>query len=166
MKRALYFITLCWILPYAAMYGQDFQPLTLTAIDGKRVSLQEMVSNGPTLVTFWALWCEPCKLELRHLQSLYEKYKDEQFSILAVNQDNQKSIAKVSSFISSHEYTFTVVTDPNGEVAQTYNVRNIPFGILYDRNGIAVYTSIGYKPGDERELEAQVQKLIRRNDAD
>jgi len=164
--KTISFIALCWIIACTDIYGQDFEPLTVTTIDGNRVSMQDMVSKGPTLVTFWALWCEPCKQELRHLQTLYEKYREKKFTILAVNQDNQKSVAKVSSFISSHEYTFTVVTDPNGEIAQMFNVKNIPFGILYDRNGKAVYTSIGYKPGDERELDVQIQKLMGSRDAD
>ena len=144
----------------SSLYAQEHQNLTVQTLNGDDVAVESLIQQGPVLVNFWALWCEPCKLEMRTLQSLYEKYKDRNFSILAINQDNQKSVSKVSSFIASLEYSFYVSTDPNGEVAQQFNVQNIPFSLLFDKNGKVVYKAIGYKPGDEKKLEAALEKIL------
>ena len=140
--------------------AQEHNNLSVETIDGEDILLVELIQQGPVLVNFWALWCEPCKLEMKQLESLYQKYKEKNFSILAINQDNQKSIVKVSSYISSQEFSFHVATDPDGEIAQRFNVQNIPFSILFDNNGNIVYKTIGYKPGDELPLEKAIEKLL------
>ena len=166
MKPDIKFLAVWIAVLCTGLSAQNIQSVTVRSLSGDDVELSKMVSRGPTLVSFWALWCEPCKLELRQLQSMYEKYKDRNFSILAVNQDNQRSISKVSSYIAAHGYTYSIATDPDNEVAQMFNVQNIPFSILYDTNGNAVYKTIGYKPGDEHTLEEHLQKLLMKKDAD
>lgn len=143
-----------------SLSGHDYRSLIVELITGEEISIAELTVRGPVLINFWALWCEPCKLEMKQLQSLYEKYNDRNFSIVAVNQDNQKSIAKVSSYLASQRFSFHVVTDPDGEIAQRFNVQNIPFSILIDTSGKVVYTSLGYKPGDEQKLEQAIVESI------
>lgn len=141
-------------------FSQDHQNLVVRTIDSDEVSLEELISKGPVLVNFWALWCEPCKIEMKQLQSIYDRYKEKGFSILAINQDNQKSVSKVSSFISSQGYSFFVATDEDGEVAQQFNVQSIPLSLLFDGNGKIVYKALGYKPGDEKKIEEALEKLF------
>ena len=153
----LFFFLLC--LPSIAV-SQDHQNLVVQTIDGDDLSLEELVSKGPVLVNFWALWCEPCKIEMKQLQSIYDRYNEKGFSILAINQDNQKSIGKVSSYISSQKYSFFVALDPDGEIAQQFNVQSIPLSLLFNSSGRIVYKALGYKPGDEKKIEEELQKLF------
>lgn len=145
---------------FSILSSQEHQNLVVQTITGDNVSLQELISKGPVLVSFWALWCEPCKIELKQLQTIYDRFADKGFSILAINQDNQKSISKVSSYISSQEYSYFISTDPDGEVAQQFNVQSIPLSLLFDKNGTVVYKSLGYKPGDEKKIEGVLEKLF------
>ncbi len=141
-------------------FSQDHQNLVVQTINGEDMSLEALTERGPVLLNFWALWCEPCKIEMKQLQSLYERYQSKGFSILAVNQDNQKSIAKVASYVSSQQYTFHISTDSDGDVAQRFNVQSIPLSLLFDTNGTIVYKALGYKPGDERKIEEALEKLF------
>ncbi len=145
---------------FSILSSQDHQNLVVQTIAGDEVSLQKLISRGPVLVSFWALWCEPCKIEMKQLQSIYDRFSDKGFSILAINQDNQKSISKVSSYISSQEYSFYVATDPDGEVAQQFNVQSVPLSVLFDKNGTVVYKALGYKPGDEKKIEEVLEKIF------
>lgn len=141
-------------------FAQEHQNLVVRTIDGDEVAIEVLLEQGPVLVNFWALWCEPCKVEMKQFQSIYDTYKGRGFSILAVNQDNQKSTAKVSSYISSNEFTFLVSTDPQGEAAQQFNVQSYPTSLLFDKNGTVVYKAIGYKPGDEKKIIDALEKLF------
>ncbi len=152
------------IVIFSILSSQEHQNIVVQTISGEEVSLQELISRGPVLVNFWALWCEPCKIEMKQLQSLYDRYSEKGFSILAINQDNQKSISKVSSYISSQEYSFYISTDPDGELAQQFNVQSIPLSILFDTNGIIVYKALGYKPGDEKKIEEALENIYKIND--
>jgi peroxiredoxin len=142
------------------LFAQEHQNLVVQTIDGEEVAIEVLLERGPVLVNFWALWCEPCKVEMKQFQSIYDTYKERGFSILAVNQDNQKSVAKVSSYISSNNFSFLVSTDPQGEVAQQFNVQSYPTSLLFDKKGTVVYKAIGYKPGDEKKIIDALEKLF------
>lgn len=145
---------------FSILSSQEHQNLIVQTIDGSESSLVDLISKGPVLVNFWALWCEPCKIEMKQLQFIYDRYKDRGFSILAINQDNQKSVSKVPSFISSQEYSFFVATDLEGEIAQQFNVQSIPLSLLFNKNGTIVYKALGYKPGDEKKIEEALENIF------
>ncbi len=162
-KRVIRCITILFalvILTAGTSAAQDYRTLSVTSLDGEEIALTELLKTGPVLVNFWALWCEPCKIELKHFQSLYDRYKERGFTILAVNQDNPRSTAKVSSYIASHGFSFPVAADPEGETAQQWNVQSIPLSLLFDTNGTVVYKALGYKPGDEQKIEEALQRLL------
>jgi peroxiredoxin len=143
-----------------AQEGPDFVYQTL---NGESAHLQDLTSRGPTLIAFWATWCTPCKQELRTLQSLYTRYHERGFNVLAVNQDSPRSLAKVRSYVSSQEFSFDVALDPNGQLLQRWNAQNIPFSVLLDEKGTVLYQSLGYLPGDERKLENALQDHLDRS---
>ncbi len=134
--------------------------LNLERLDGTSAKLGEYLRTGPVYITFWALWCEPCKLELRSLKSFAKENEDKPFTILAVNQDSPKSLAKVKAYVRSQSYPFTVILDPNMQVFQAFNGQNLPFSVLIDQSGKVVSTRTGYLPGDEKEIAEEILKLI------
>ncbi len=133
-----------------------------TTIAGDEIVPADIASRGPTLITFWALWCAPCKLEMRELKALHERYSGEGFSIIAVNEDSPRSTAKVRTYVSANGFPFHVVNDPNGQILQQFNVQALPHGFLYDRDGTIAHATVGYKPGDEKMLEDAIRKILGR----
>jgi thiol-disulfide isomerase/thioredoxin len=129
-------------------------------LENKKIVLTEVLKSGPALVNFWALWCKPCRSEMKHLDSIYSKYSNKGFTIIGINQDSPRSLAKVKSFVSSHKIDFPIITDPNQEIFQQFNGQSIPLNILFNKNGEAVYTHVGYLPGDEIELENEIKSLL------
>jgi cytochrome c biogenesis protein CcmG/thiol:disulfide interchange protein DsbE len=140
--------------------GSSTANIILDDLDGSSSNLSDYLRNGAVYMTFWALWCEPCKQELRALKEFAKEHADEPFTILAVNQDSPKSLAKVKAYVRSQGYSFPVVLDPNAQVFQAFNGQNLPFAILMDKTGKVVSTRTGYLPGDEKEIEKDILKLI------
>lgn len=140
--------------------GSSTTNLTLEELDGSTSKVSDYLRSGAVYMTFWALWCEPCKQELRALKAFAKEHADDPFTILAVNQDSPKSIAKVKAYVKSQAYPFPVIIDPNTQVFQAFNGQNLPFSVLLDKSGKVVSTRIGYLPGDEREIEKDILKLI------
>jgi len=141
-------------------YGQSASGVTVSTLDGRELSLDAVARGGPTLVTFWALWCSPCKQELRALQSLQVKYAPKGFTVVAVNQDNSRSIAKVGSYVASQSFTFAVGIDPNGQLLQKFNGQAIPYSVFLDSTATVVHSSIGYLPGDELLIEEKLLSMM------
>lgn len=140
--------------------AQDQINLSVSTIGNKNIEISELYKKGPLLINFWALWCEPCKVEMRVLKNLYKKYKDKGFTILGINQDSPKSVSKVRSYISSQKINFPVVIDPNSQLLQKFNGQSIPYSLLINEEGEIVYKNVGYLPGDEAKLEKEIQKLL------
>jgi cytochrome c biogenesis protein CcmG, thiol:disulfide interchange protein DsbE len=139
------------------LLAQDQIDFNAETLDNKEIQFSDIYTDGVTLVNFWALWCKPCRAEMRHLEAIYEKYNDQGFTIIGINQDSPRSVAKVKAFVSSHNLSFPIVTDANQEIFQQFNGQSIPLTILYNRKGEVIYTHVGYLPGDEIELEEEIK---------
>ena len=161
MKNIFFILSIVILLSTTSiLYGQNNIDFTAETISGDEISFTEINEKGPTLITFWALWCKPCRAELKHLEKIYKKYFSKGFSILAINQDTPRSVAKVKSYVSSHKLSFPVITDLNQELFQMFNGQSIPLSILYDKNGKLISRHIGYLPGDELKLEKEIKTLL------
>ena len=112
------------------------------------------------ILNFWATWCPPCRREMPSMQRLYEKYKDDGFTVIAVNQ--MEDPGHVFAFIGQLDTdpTFPMLFDPDSQVSQTYGVKGLPTTFLIDKRGRIRYRAIGGREFDHPEVEAQIQKLM------
>ena len=157
MKLTLLILILFLFIELPAQNKTNF---TITTLKNKKVELEKLYSKGPVLISFWALWCEPCKEEMRHLNQIYKKYKDNGFTILGINQDSPKSVSKIRAYVASHKIDFPIALDPDFQFLQKMNGQSIPYLLLFDTNGKIVYKNVGYLPGDETKLENEIRKLL------
>jgi peroxiredoxin len=92
------------------------------------------------------------------MQAIYQQYRDEGFTVLAVNM--QEDPATVEAFMQAHDLTFPVLLDTQGEVSGAYHARVLPSSFFIDRQGTirAVYRgplSRGVMDGMVRQLLAE-----------
>lgn len=134
--------------------------ISLSMLDGKRVQLSEFLEKGPVLIDFWATWCVPCKKELPFLNQFHEKYQDQGFTVLTINQDTPRSLGKVKSYIRSNRYSFLVALDPNKQLARLLSAPVLPTTILIKPDRSIVFHHQGYIPGDEKQLEEEIMSVL------
>jgi len=133
---------------------------TLRTTDGKEVGLHAALSRGPVLVSFWALWCVPCLKELPHLDALARETAG-RLTVLAVNEDATRGVARVRPYLQSKRFGLTVPLDTAGDVARKMQVGgSLPFLVLYDSRGAEVYRHVGYHEGDGAKLREKVMALL------
>lgn len=130
-------------------------------LDGKTVNIRDYVGNDKiTVLSFWATWCSPCKRELDAISEVYEDWQAEyDVQLLAVTIDDARSLAKVPALIETKGWQYTILADVKRELQKSLNFQTVPQTFLLDKNGEIVYTHSGYSPGDEYELEEEIQKL-------
>ena len=132
----------------------------LRATDGQEISLHEALAKGPVLVSFWALWCNPCLKELPHLEALSSETAG-RLTVLTVNQDGPRSVARVRPYLRSKGLGLTVLLDTAGDVARKMQIGGaLPFLVLYDARGREVCRNIGYREGNEIVLREKVMALL------
>ncbi len=150
------------LMPLCLMFAQDnkIPDVKLKDLNNKPASLGEYYKDGPILVNFWSLSCEPCKKEMKHLDHLNQKYAEENFRIVSVNIDNTRSMAKVKSYVESKKYSFPVLSDPRSALFRKAGGKVMPFTVLIDSEGSIIKRRMGYNPGDELEIEKDVKEMI------
>jgi thiol-disulfide isomerase/thioredoxin len=108
----------------------------------------------PTLITFWAPWCSPCREELAALDRIQNSTKSP-LQIVAIAVQDRRTHAV--DFIRGHEeYKFLFFTDPDMEretspLASFFGVVGIPVTVLADPQGQIVESWSGYD-GEEAVL--------------
>jgi len=136
--------------------GEPAPSFSLENLNGNRVSLADQ-RGKIVLVDFWATWCGPCLKELPHIQQLHEEYRERGLMVLAISTDSQTE--KVLPFVEKEGYTFPVLY-ADSQVQTAYGVRGIPAVYLIDRQGFLRFQKVGFGPGGEKILIAEVEKLL------
>ncbi len=129
-------------------------------VDGKTYALRDLLAQGPVLVDFWTTWCKPCMMEIPQLQKIYDEFKGRGFTLLGVVSDDQKSAAKIKPTIASKGFKFPNVGDADRRICNLYNVRNYPTSVLIAPDGKIMSYTLGYRPGDEKELREKIAALL------
>ena len=137
--------------------GPDF---TLEDLSGDFVELNQEVGEGPILLSFWATWCKPCIEELDEYKKIYNDYKGKGFKMFAISTDDENTVAKVKPLVKSKGYNFPVLLDTNGDAVRLYYAQSIPYSVILDKNGMIIYSHLGYMKGDEVKVKDIVSSQI------
>lgn len=165
MKKTIFIILLLIILSPVISYSQYYNEIEKDDMNGNQINLSKLLEKGPVMISFWATWCSPCKEEMKKMQPIYEKYKDQGFTYLAISQDNQKSISKVKSFINANKYTFPVLLDLDKKIFQDYTGVGIPYSLIIDKNKKIIAKHLGFITGDEVKIEKEIVDALSGNDS-
>jgi peroxiredoxin len=142
--------------------GETAQDFTGQDLNGNTVRLSDYLGKQAILINFWATFCEPCLAEFPHLRRIYTENKSKGFVVLAVSMDGPETVAQVGRFVQSNGLNFPVLLDEDSQIASIYNPKkSAPLSVLIDKSGKVQHLREGYNPGDEVELEKEVQGLVR-----
>lgn len=140
---------------------QKLPSVNIKTLNGTTFNTQDISNDGkPIILSFWALWCKPCKKEMDAYNENYEEWQEETgVKIVAVSIDDARSTAKVMPFVNGKEWEMEILLDPNGDFKRAMNVNMIPHTFLIDGNGKVVYQHTSYYEGLEEEIYELVQKI-------
>ena len=107
--------------------------VTLTDTRGESHSLRDY-RGQVVLINLWATWCPPCKAEMPTLQAFYDKYRDEGFTIIAINDGDPTE--DVLQFEEDYQLSFPIWLDPKYYATeQAFKTMNLPSSFVIDRAG-------------------------------
>ncbi len=109
-------------------------------------------------VDFWASWCVPCRQSFPWMKQMQQLYEREGLTVVAVNLDRDRADAE--RFLQRYPPAFSVQFDPQGALAEQYQVAGMPTSVLIDRHGVTRFRHIGFRPADRSSYEREVRLLL------
>lgn len=136
-----------------ALLNKPAPEFTLPTLAGESISTKDYRGKKKLVVSFWASWCGPCRMELPELQAFYEKYHAAggTFEVLAISTDDNRHEAE--RYVRNTKLTFPVLWDEHGTAEDAYGVEGIPMLFVIDENGKVVFAQDGYEYGLEFKLK-------------
>ena len=110
------------------------------------------------VVDFWASWCAPCRQALPWLNAMQAKYGEQGLQIVMINLDREaKAAAAMEGKIAPGIARFR---DPQGELAEVWELQGMPSTYVYDRAGKQVASHVGFLKSDAEGREAELAALL------
>jgi peroxiredoxin len=126
---------------------------------GETVRLSDLRGQA-VLVNLWATWCPPCRAEMQSIEKVYQEYKEEGFTVLAVNMTRQDDFSAVMPFVEEQGLTFSILLDETGKVASVYQMQSLPSSYFIRRDGIINEVVIG-GPMSEALLRTRIEDILK-----
>ncbi len=156
-----------WAVLVSALLGWAGQVLAaggvqfvLPDLDGREVSLQEELAQGPVVLDFWATWCKPCIQSLPKIAEIAAEYQDRGVRVYTVNIDGPRNLVKIRPFLQRHRLQLPVLVDRTNQVMKQFQLVGLPATLVLSAQGGVVYRHQGYRPGDELKLKAALDALV------
>jgi len=123
--------------PPALDDARDAASVEVLGVDGHAVSLAAVIDHRPTLVSFWAPWCDPCVRELPALERLARAVEPCGGSVVGVAVGERPQT--IAPFARARGLTYPQFTDEPFHLADALGQRRIPATVVLDGAARVVY---------------------------
>ncbi len=147
VSAALLLALVLAITPAQAATPQELAKLDLESYRGKVVYLD-----------FWASWCQPCAQSFPFLDDLFRQHQSRGLVVVGVNVDTERALA--DRFLARHPVSFPLVFDPQGELAEQWQLETMPMAFLIGKDGTVRLRHPGFRSSDRKKLEELVHQLL------
>ncbi len=117
--------------------GKPYKDFTLPDINGKSITLSDQIKDKIAVIDLWASWCGSCLRSSRELIPVYERYKNNGFTVIGVNEES--SVEKAKSVIAREKHPWITLIEVNDEINlwREYGIPNYGGSIfLVGKDGI------------------------------
>jgi thiol-disulfide isomerase/thioredoxin len=118
----------------------------------------EKYSGKVVYLDFWASWCKPCQKSFPWMNKLHSKYPSDKFEVVTINLDQQS--ADMEDFLKKIPAGFDIYHDPDGKIAEKFQLQGMPTSFLINARGKLVKKHIGFYNDKRIAYEKEIEALL------
>lgn len=122
-----------------AAIGQPIARFALPDHLGKQHNLASFDDCELLVVAFMGVECPLAKLYAGRLQALADEYAEQGVGVVAIDSNQQDSLAEIAAYVRKHQLTYPVLKDRANQVADLFGAERTPQVFLLDRNRTVRY---------------------------
>lgn len=128
---------------------------------GDKVQKMSDLTGKAVILDFWATYCEPCKREIPHLNSLIAKYGKDNLHIVGLNVGGDEDKPKIPAFVAATKVDYEIAFPEDALADFIFSERSdIPQTAVFDRKGRMVQKLVGFSDGIQKELDQAVEIAV------
>lgn len=144
-----------------ALKGSKPPPFTATTVDCKSFDFAAFTNGKPTVVNFYASWCEPCHKEAKDLESVYKEWNAKN-GLEVVGVETQDEDGNASWFYKNAGYTFQSVYDDGEKIEHAWSkasgaISTLPATFFIHADGTISSIQVGEM--SHSQMEDEINKL-------
>lgn len=139
--------------------GDPAPDFSLPDSTGKTFTLSSLRGQF-VYVDFWASWCAPCRQSFPWMNQLSQRSRKAALKVVAVNVDENRDDAE--AFLRQLPANFTVVFDPAGKAAASYQLPGMPTSILIGPDGRVRWIHIGFRKNEGEVIQSRILREMSR----
>jgi peroxiredoxin len=145
MLRSLFLLTLlllgaCDSAPKLNI-GSVAPAFTTIYMDGTAARFPEDFRGKPVVIRFWAEWCRFCEGEMKDIEQVYQRRREQGLLILAVNAGQDK--ATITSFMQKIGASYPALLDDGSAITRSYGVVGLPTTYFVGADGLIKAKVVG-----------------------
>jgi thiol-disulfide isomerase/thioredoxin len=117
----------------------------------------------PVLVSFWAVWCAPCRRELPALAALNMRLANTDIEVFAVNMGDAPD--RIAAFLKDHPASGLPILLGGNTIANAWHVEALPTAYVVDRHGVLRLGALGERDWTSPDIVRQLRALDRTSPA-
>ncbi|OOF52633.1 protein disulfide oxidoreductase [Rodentibacter genomosp. 2] len=114
----------------------EINTTALYDLQGNAFFLPQIAQDKPTLIYFWGTWCSYCQYTSPAINDLAK----EGYPVISIALRSGNA-SEVKAYLSEHNYIFTTVNDPQGEIAQKWQANVTPTIIILNKGKMDLATT-------------------------
>jgi cytochrome c biogenesis protein CcmG, thiol:disulfide interchange protein DsbE len=152
------FLTACGDAPPAKLNVGDPAPAFAAArLDGTTARFPADFDAKPLVIRFWADWCRFCEGEMKAIDAVWRRHRQEGLEVVAINAGQDK--ASVAAFVNKIGIGYPALLDEDAAIAKRYGVAGLPTTYFVDRQGKVQAKQVG--EATEALFEQRATELLR-----
>ena len=168
MRIRTVFVALAFFAAASALGApQSTAPRDPQLIDAQGYQkLVEQYRGKAVLITFWATWCEPCKVEIPWMIEFQQKYSPRGFTILGISMDEDGKKA-IEPFLEKERFdvhgqkeamSYPILLGSDAIAEKFGGILGLPTSMLISRDGKKVRTIVGLVNHDD--ISKAIENLL------